>query len=129
RVLSLLVPRAKRLGDFAPQLVPFLGDVQSWDEAAVAKHLKAPGLAAHLRELANTYRTLEPFDEASTERVLRELAERAGIKAGTLIHATRIALTGKAVSPGLFETLVLIGKERGVERLERLAAFLESRPS
>ncbi len=126
RVLSLLVPRAKRLGDFAPQLVPFLGDVQSYDESAVAKHLKAPGLGAHLRELANAYRTLEPFDEASTERVLREIAERAGIKAGTLIHATRIALTGKAVSPGLFETLVLIGKGRGVERLERLAAFLEA---
>ena len=129
RVLSLLVPRAKRLGDFAPQLVPFLGEVESYDEAAVAKHLRAPGLSAHLRELAGAYRTLEPFDEPSTERVLRELAERIGIKAGTLIHATRIALTGKAVSPGLFETLVLIGKERGVERLERLAAFLDSRPS
>jgi glutamyl-tRNA synthetase len=127
RVLALLVPRAKRLGDFAPQLVPFLGEVDTYDRAAVDKHLKAPGLAGHLRELASAYRALEPFDEASTERVLRELAERAGIKAGALIHATRIALTGKAVSPGLFETLVLTGRERGVERLERLAAFLEAR--
>jgi len=126
RVLSLLVPRAKRLGDFAPQLVPFLGEVQSYDEAAVAKHLKTPGLAGYLRELAKEYRELQVFDEKFTEIRLRELAERAGIKAGTLIHATRIALTGKAVSPGLFETLVLIGRERGVERLERLATFLES---
>ncbi len=124
RVLALLVPRAKKLRDFAPQLVPFLGDVTSYDQAAVDQHLKAPGLAEHLRALADRYRTVEPFDEASTERALRDLAERAGIKAGTLIHATRIALTGKAVSPGLFETLVLIGRDTAIARLERLAGSL-----
>ena len=127
RVLALLVPRAKKLGDFAPQLQPFLGEVTSYDRAAVDKHLKGPGLSEQLRALADRVRAVEPFDEASTERVLRELAEIAGIKAGALIHATRIALTGKAVSPGLFETLVLIGRQRGVARLLRLAQYLDER--
>ena len=54
RVLALLVPRARRLGDFAPQLVPFLGFVGASDQAAVDKHLKAPGLAQHVRALADS---------------------------------------------------------------------------
>jgi glutamyl-tRNA synthetase len=127
RVLDLLLPRAKRLGDFAVQAAPFLAGVSTYDEAAVAKHLAAPGLAGHVRALAQAYRTLEPFDEATTETVLRGVAEGAGLKFGALVHATRIALTGRAVSPGLFETLVLIGRDGAVRRLDALAAFLEGR--
>ena len=127
RVLALLVPRAKRLGDFAPQAAPFLGSIDTYDSAAVAKHLTAAGLAHHLNALADAYRSLEPFDETHTEATLRQVAESGGVKAGTLIHATRIALTGRAVSPGLFETLVLIGRERAVARLEALAQFLAER--
>ena len=55
-MLALLVPRARRLGDFAPQLVPFLGTVDSYDPAAVDKHLKAPGLAHHIGALADALR-------------------------------------------------------------------------
>ena len=53
-----------------------------------------------------------PFDEASLEQHLRQLPEQRGVKAGTLIHATRIAMTGRMVSPGLFEMLVCSGRER-----------------
>jgi glutamyl-tRNA synthetase len=127
RVLALLVPRAKRLGDFAPQAAPFLGHVDAYDSAAVAKHLTVAGLAHHLNALADAYRSLEPFDETRTEATLRQVAGSGGVKAGTLIHATRIALTGRAVSPGLFETLVLIGRQRSVARLEALAQFLAER--
>jgi glutamyl-tRNA synthetase len=56
---------------------------------------------------------------------LRACAASLGIKPGVLIHAARIALTGRAVSPGLFETLVLIGRHEGVNRLRALAQFLE----
>ena len=51
-----------------------------------------------------------PFDEATIERVLRGVADARGIKAAALIHAARIAATGKAVSPGIFEVLALLGK-------------------
>ena len=128
QVLALLVPRAKRLGDFAPQLRPFLGDVDGYDPAAVEKHLKAPYLAGHIRALADGYRGLNPFDVASTESVLRKVADERAVKFGTLVHATRIAVTGRAVSPGLFETLALIGRDRVVSRLEALARFLAAPP-
>jgi glutamyl-tRNA synthetase len=126
-VLALLLPRAKRLGDFAAQAAPFLGSVDAYDPAAVAKHLAAPDAAAHISALADAYRSLEPFDEATSERVLRSVAEQAGITFGALVHATRIAVTGRAVSPGLFETLVLIGRDHVVARLEALARFLAER--
>ena len=61
---------------------------------------------------------------ATTEATLRAVAEAGGLKFGALVHATRIAVTGRAVSPGLFETLVLIGRDRVVARLEALARFL-----
>ena len=55
------------------------------------------------------------------------MADQAGIKFGALVHAARIAVTGRAVSPGLFETLVLIGRDHVVARLESLARFLTER--
>jgi glutamyl-tRNA synthetase len=127
RVLALLVPRAKRLGDFAPQAAPFLGEVTTYDEAAVEKQLGVPGLSGHLRALAEAFRGVDPFDEPSTERALRAQAEQSGVKFGVLVHATRLAFTGRAVSPGLFETLVLIGRGRVVFRLEALAGHLSKR--
>jgi glutamyl-tRNA synthetase len=68
-----------------------------------------------------------PFDESHVEAAVRRTASELGIKAGTLIHATRVAVTGRASSPGLFEVLVLLGRERTVERLSRLQAFLSRR--
>ena len=50
------------------------------------------------------------------ETALRGTAEQQGVKAGALIHATRVAVTGRAVSPGLFEVLELLGRERTVTR-------------
>jgi glutamyl-tRNA synthetase len=58
------------------------------------------------------------------ETAVRQTAEQQDIKAAPLIHATRVAVTGRAASPGLFEVLVLLGRERTVARLEQLAAFL-----
>jgi len=55
-------------------------------------------------------------------------AERQ-VKAGALIHATRVAMTGRTASPGLFEVLVLLGRNRTLLRLTRLAAILASRQS
>ena len=124
RVLALLVPRAKRLGDFAPQAIPFLGEVHGYDPRAVAKHLSQPGTSEHLDALADALAALEPFDEAGSEARLRQLAESRGVKPATLIHGTRIAVTGQAVSPGLFGTNDLIGRESTVARLRALSAFL-----
>ena len=123
RVLALLKPRAKRLQDYVEGARPFLADPESYDADAVDRHLKGPDMRSHLGALRDEF-SRAPFDEAPLEHHLRHLAEQRGVKAGAMIHATRIAMTGRMVSPGLFEMLVVLGRERVVGRLNRLIEFL-----
>jgi glutamyl-tRNA synthetase len=116
--IDLVKPRAKKLADIVPQLRPFISDAVDRDPAAVAKHLSAPDLGPHLAAWRDRLATVAPFDPASIEAALRALAEERGIKAGTLIHATRVAVTGQAVSPGLFDVLALVGRDRVLRRLQ-----------
>src|SRR5689334_11422631 len=115
-LLELLVPRAKRLPDFAAQSAYFFREPQ-YDAAAVAKHLRADGMASHLSALADAFGKLPDFDAVSTESAVRQVAEARGLKAGSLIHAVRVAVTGTAASPGLFEVLALVGRAKVRERL------------
>ena len=55
---------------------------------------------------------------------MRAVAEERGVSAGKLIHPTRLALTGQAVSPGIFDVLVVIGRQRSSERIRRLIEHL-----
>ena len=129
RLLDLLRPRAKRLTDFVDLARPFLSHTVEYEREAVDKHLSAPGLGAHVAALAATLRAADPFDELHAEAAVRGTAAKLGIKAGVLIHATRVAVTGRTASPGLFEVLALLGRERSVERITRLVDFLATRTS
>ena len=111
-VLELLKPRAKRLGDFAELGRFFFSDAIEYEEAAVEKHLRAPGMDEHLLALDEALAKLDAFDAVSTEAAVRATAEARGVKAATLIHAVRVVLTGKTVSPGLFDVLALLGRTR-----------------
>ena len=122
-VLALLKPRAKKLTEYVEGLRPFLVAPIEYDQEAVSKHLSAAGIGGLVQALRTTMQTVA-FDEASLERALRQLAEERGVKAGVLIHATRIAMTGRMVSPGLFEMLVVLGRERVLARLQALSEFL-----
>jgi glutamyl-tRNA synthetase len=124
RLLDVLRPRAKRLTDVVELARPFLVDTVEYDSAAVEQHLSSPDIAAHVAALEEKLRTTDPFDEPHVEAAVRGTAAERGIKAGALIHATRVALTGRTTSPGLFEVIVLLGRERSVGRLERLVKFL-----
>jgi glutamyl-tRNA synthetase len=126
RVLALLKPRAKKLTEYVDGLRPFLTHPAAYDADAVAKHLSAEGIVDHVAAL-RTALIEGPFDETSLEARLRGLAEARAIKAGTLIHATRIAMTGRMVSPGLFEMLALLGRDRVSDRLEAMSRFLSGR--
>jgi glutamyl-tRNA synthetase len=110
-VLELFKSRAKRLDDFAAQSAFFFVEHVDYDEAAVAKHLRVEGMDEHLAALDAALSRLVDFDVVSTESTLRSTAEVRGVKAATLIHAVRVAVTGKSVSPGLFEVLALLGRE------------------
>ena len=122
-ILELLRPRCKKLTDFPDQLRPFFEDPSEYDHEAIKKHLGIAGAKDHLRALSGVYAAAE-WTEAALEKDLRQLAEQRTIKAGMLIHGTRLALTGRMVSPGLFEMLVLVERENAVRRLDKLIAVL-----
>jgi glutamyl-tRNA synthetase len=123
QVLTLLRPRARRLTEFVDQMMPFCVAPTGYDNEGVRKHLAAPDTAAHIDALASCL-AAATWDVQALERDLRALAESRGIKAAVLIHAARLAVTGRMVSPGLFEMLVLVGRDAVVARLYRLAQQL-----
>jgi glutamyl/glutaminyl-tRNA synthetase len=126
RVLTLVLPRVRRLPDFVDQARPFLADRVEYDPEAVAKYLTTADLDTHVEALALALDRAEPWDEPTIERVLRDVADDRTIKAAMLIHAARIATTGKSVSPGIFEVLALMGKRVTVTRLLALVEFLRA---
>jgi glutamyl-tRNA synthetase len=122
QVLALVTPRVKKLDQLVDELRPFLVDDPEIDPAAAAKHL-TPEVRPVLLTLADELSRDTSFDAASLEAVLRATAERAGLKAALLIHATRVAVTGRSVSAGLFEVLALLGHARVIHRLQRSANY------
>ena len=116
RVVDLLKPRVKTLPDFVDGAAPFLREAIEIEPEAARKHLK-PELREPLEALASAFESVEPYDAASLESALRSLADARGIKAGLLIHAVRAAVTGRTASPGLFDVLELVGRDRSVARL------------
>jgi glutamyl-tRNA synthetase len=120
-VLTLLRERARTLKDFTHHGRPYFVEDASFefDEAAINKNLrKDPALKEILPQLAEAFATLDDFTHDGIEALLRKIAEEKGVKVGLLTNATRTALTGQAVGPGLFSVVEVIGKERTVARLQ-----------
>ena len=115
-LVALFKPRLKRLFTFGEDVRPLLADQIAMDEGAMRKHVLRPEIGAPLAAFRDACISA-PFDKATLETVLRDVAARHGVKAGLLIHATRVAVTGREVSPGLFEVLELLGRERTIARL------------
>jgi glutamyl-tRNA synthetase len=89
-------------------------------EALAALRARA-GAPEHLRALADRLGADSEFSLASLEAATRALAAERGVKAGELIAAARIALTGRTVSPGIFDVMALLGRECTVARLRAAA--------
>ena len=88
------------------------------------KHLSSPDALAHLAAVRDACAGAQEFTAAALEPAIRTLAEARGVKAGVLIHPTRVAVVGRAESPGIFEVLELLGRERALARMAHaLQAF------
>ncbi|MFO7650417.1 MAG: glutamate--tRNA ligase [bacterium] len=93
-----------------------------YDAKAFDKQLRRPGAAALLGEFRARLAALERFEAADVEAALGAFAAGRGIKVGDIIHALRVAVTGKAVGFGLFEALAILGRESCLERIDRAVA-------
>jgi glutamyl-tRNA synthetase len=108
--------KAQTLEEVWP-LIRFLFEPPVEDEKAWAKVMKDEA-GALLAAAATALRETADFDPAAIEAALAPLLERFGVKPGKLYQPIRVAITGTTVSPGIFESLSALGKERAVERIE-----------
>jgi glutamyl-tRNA synthetase len=127
-VLALIQPRARTLAGIAEEgRYFFVADgALSYDPDAVKKHLSGDAIAPALRALLAAWEALPDWAPVSLEAELRRIATDLGLAAGKLIHPVRLAVTGRAASPGLFEVVQLLGRAHTLARLNRLLDRLSS---
>ena len=120
RMVDLLKVRSRTVDEIAAQATPYVRDELDFEEKAVAKHWAKDPAAAEER-MKGLLAVLEgcAWSEEALEDEIRGLAAEMGVGAGKVIHPLRVALTGQMSSPGIFEVLVLLGRERTLERIRQ----------
>ena len=87
-----------------------------------------PGVPAHLEALRDRYARLADFNKEALETELRAQADESGVKAGVLIHPTRMALSGATGGPPLFDLIEVMGRDATLRHFNNFIAFLRSVP-
>ncbi len=112
----------KEKGKLFSELAGFAGfyftETVEFDPEAAKKDF-VPANKPPLQKLREVYATVNPFDAATLESTLKNCAKELGVKAGVLIHPTRLACTGKTIGPSLYHLLEVLGRERVLARLDR----------
>ncbi|MDI6689612.1 MAG: glutamate--tRNA ligase [Actinomycetota bacterium] len=123
RLVFLEQERMKNLAEVVELADFFFKDVE-WDPKSVEKILSAPEVPKVLSMATERLESLDRFDSRGIERTLRSLQNELGLHAREVFQPIRVAVTGRMVSPPLFETLELLGKRRAIDRLRRAQKIL-----
>ncbi|WP_407305687.1 glutamate--tRNA ligase [Desulfosporosinus sp. SB140] len=125
-VVGAVRERVRTLGELAESSRCFFQDIVAYDEKGLEKYfLNQESVEVLLSKGRERLNVLEQFDVENTERAYRQLIAELAIKGGTIIHPTRLALTGRTVSPGLFDVMALLGKKKCIERLDKAIDMLK----
>jgi len=117
KTVDLLRPRVRLLPDFSSWSRAFFSDEFPLEQAAKDKFWKDPKVPDLLSKTAEALAALPEWNHDACDHTTRAVAEAGGVKAGLLINAIRVAIVGQAVAPPLFDTMVVLGKDRVVRRL------------
>jgi glutamyl-tRNA synthetase len=110
--------KIQTLAEFWP-LVAFLFDGPAKDPKAFQKVIGSDGGVESLKAARAALARAEPFTVENVESALREVVERNGVKSGKVFQPVRVAIAGTTVSPGIFESVVLLGKDETLARIDR----------
>jgi glutamyl-tRNA synthetase len=127
KAVDLIRPRTRLLGDFTGWARAFFTDDFDYETEAREKFWKDERLPGMLGKIADALAALPDWNHDACDAALRGVAAAEGVKAGLLINATRVAIVGRAVAPPLFETMVILGKDRVVARLRRALPVMSTR--
>ncbi len=120
--LETVKPRARTLLEAAEMLRFYLEEEITYDPSAAHKFL-TPEIVPLFNKLLTELKKV-PFTDEALEKLFRNLAEEEGLKLKKIAQPVRVALTGKTVSPGLFEIMRILGRERVLARLRRALNFI-----
>ena len=118
QLVVLVKERTKTLVEMVHWVRPYFGEAVSFDEEAAKKFL-TPAQAPILTKLVERFEALPVFSKHEWEEAFKKLVEEAGIKMGQLAQPVRVALTGRTASPGLFEVMEVLGRDRTLIRLRK----------
>jgi glutamyl-tRNA synthetase len=128
QLIELLRVRSRTLLEMADQARPYVFDELVFDEAAVGKHWKDAGtLVERFGALRERWAEARVWTAQALEETLRAYSEAQGVSAGKIIHPLRVALTGGAASPGIFQIAELLGRDRVLGRIEAAVQHLRNR--
>ncbi len=126
QVIPLLQPRSTTMADMADQASVFvLNDEDIAYDPNLVHKVITPEVKLHLQALRERLNDLPAFTQKDLEDVVKGYLDQAGIKFRLLAQPIRVAITGKKASPGLFETMEVLGKERVLRRMQRAFAVLD----
>jgi glutamyl-tRNA synthetase len=118
RLVIMLRERARTLVEMAAAAEPYMMQEPAMESEAVQKFL-TPAMAPILDTLAQRFGSTPNSSKESLEGIFKGVLEETGLKMGQLAQPVRVALTGRAVSPGIFEVIDLLGREAAMMRLRR----------
>ncbi|MSR58465.1 MAG: glutamate--tRNA ligase [Planctomycetaceae bacterium] len=123
-VEAIIVGLGERLKVFSDILAAdyFFRDDFAVDEKNFDKRVRKEGVPAHLAAFRRRLQSVEPFTVPAIESALQAYCQETGEQTGTLIHALRLATTGQPVGPGVYDCLVLLGREKSLARIETALA-------
>ena len=125
RIVELIDDRLKVLADIGDLGGFFLARDVDYDNIAVSKVLAKPGADEILVGLHRILSECPDFQPETLEGAMRKFAEDAGLSLGKVVQPLRVALTGRTASPGIFETLSLLGREVSLARIDGARGLTE----
>lgn len=117
KVIRLFIDRLVIIPEIVPLSKYFFTDDYDIDQESVEKHLKTEIAPKILFELKTRLEKVEPFTKENIEPVFKVLAAELELKLGQIIHPCRVALTGTAASPPMYDVVEVLGKEKVLKRL------------
>ena len=119
QILTAADDRIKVAGDILEFSEFFVADNDlEFTEKAFQKRIRKPNATPLLIAFRAELAAIDTFDAPSTEAALRTFIEAQSIKMGDIIHALRVAVTGKPVGLGMFDTLDILGRESCLARID-----------
>ncbi len=126
-LIHLLKPRSRTIREMAEQALPYLRDELDFDDQAVRKQWgRDPAAATERLEAVREQLASTAWQAEALEEDLRGLAGELGIGLGKLVHPLRVALTGRSASFGIFDVLLIVGRERSLRRIDEALEMIRS---